>query len=98
MNSITYQWGTCMDRVCHAPATVPQFTRKLTDLREGESQPRWYCGTHSNKHPNVSPVNGAPIHKQHKAYLKKEGVFVPLKRVNRSEGGDNGNKVKEATG
>lgn len=95
MSAITYQWGTCMDKSCKRPATVPQFTKPLRDIREGDVQPRWYCTTCTNKHPNVSPVDGSPRVKQRKAYIKKQGALVPLKVVPKDhapmkEGGDDG--------
>lgn len=78
-----------MDRSCKASATTPQFSKALTAMVKGEMQPKWYCATHTSRHPNVSPVSGLPIRRQHKSYLKKAGEYVPLKRVPR-KGGANG--------
>lgn len=80
---LDYQFGACMEKRCKREASIVQFTKALDKIRKGDVQPRWYCAGHSSNHANVSPVNGDPIHRQHKSYLKKEGRFVPLKRVPR---------------
>ena len=61
----------CQHRGCivRDPALVnPQWTKRISDMVPGDSQPHWYCGTHARNHSNLSPLTGDKRTKQYKAY------------------------------
>jgi hypothetical protein len=77
----------CQHKGCIVRDTTlvnPQWTKRIRDMNHGESQPHWYCGEHSHKHPNVSPLTGAKRTVQYKAYNKRDnGTYVGLVRRRR---------------